>query len=342
MKINTKQIGDDLYSFNMMTTRCIKLFFRDKMNVMFALLSPMIVLVLYVLFLGDMQLETVQTMLNAQLENMLGKQNGISDSVIKGFIDSWMVSGVITVAIITVSLSANNVMVEDKSRGVLADGIASPAKQWIIKLSYYFFNFVVTISIVGVALCACFIYLGATGGFYMTASEVFALIGTILLGSLSATSVTVFISGFFKNNATLGAFGGIVGAGIGFLTGAFMPMSIMPSFARGISIFVPGSHTGGIIRNLMMNGALENIGSSLPKGIPESVVTAITENLAAMYDFKLDAFGTMIGISDMFIVLITTTIAMVIISFGYSYGKKIYNKDKKIKAQISAINDKNI
>ena len=329
MKIDKKQIGDDLYSFGMMTTRCIKLFFRDKMNVVFALLSPMIVLVLYVLFLGDMQVASVQGILNSEFDKIFATGVTISDSVIKSFIDSWMVSGVITVAIITVSLAANSVMVEDKSRGVLADGIASPAKQWIIKLSYYFFNFIVTVTIVGVTACACFIYLGASGGVFMSASEVFSLIGTILLGSLSATSITVFLTGFFKNNATLGAFSGMLGASIGFLTGAFMPMSIMPSFARGISIFVPGSHTGGIIRNLMMSGALDNIANSMPSGVPQHAIEAITNNLASVYDFKIDAFGTMLDVPQMFIVLATTTIAIIMINFVFMYGKKHTKKTKK-------------
>ena len=325
MTINKKQLGDDLYTFSMTTTRCMKLFLRDKMSVFFALLAPFIVLLLYVLFLGDMQKDTVLSM----MQGILQTDKIFDEKAISSFVACWMVAGVITVAIITVSLNANTIMVEDKSRGVCSDSLASPAKQWVINLSYYFFNFIVTLFIVGVTTIICFIYLAAIGGFYMSTADVFALIGTIILGTLSATTITVLVTSAFKSVAVLGGFAGIISAGIGFLTGAFMPMSIMPAAARYISALIPGSYAGGMIRNFMMRGSLEN----LTEGLPD----ILGQELGVVYDLNIDFFGINIDIPMMALILGVSTIAFALINIAVRYGVKYSDKQKSIKARESAM-----
>lgn len=325
MTINKKQIGDDLYSFSMTTTRCIKLFLRDKMSVFFSLMAPFIVFLLYILFLGDMQESTVQSM----MQGIMQTDRVFDAKAVSGFVSSWMVAGAITVAIITVSLNANTIMVEDKSRGVHSDSLASPAKQWIISLSYYFFNFIVTLFIVGITVIVFFIYLAAMGGFHMSIADVFSLIGTIILGTLSATTITVLITSAFKSVAVLSAFAGIMGAAIGFLTGAFMPMSIMPAAARYISALIPGSYAGGMIRNFMMRGSLEN----LTEGLPDIV----GQELSAIYDLNIDFFGTAIDIPQMAIVIGASTMFLILLNIAMRYGIKYVNKQKTINARKSVL-----
>ena len=337
MKLSSKEIGDNLNNFGMMTQRCVKLFLRDKMNVFFAMLAPLIVLILYVLFLGEMQVDSVKMMIGAQIPSGIS----IDDKMLKGLVDSWMMAGVIAVAMVTVSFSANSVMVGDKTRGVLADGIASPAKPWIIQLSYYFFNFIITLTLVLATAFICLIYLAATGSFYLSLADVFSVIGTIVLGVMSATSITVFISSFIKSEAVLGAVSGILGASIGFLIGAYMPMSIMPDFARYLSVLVPGSHAGGILRNLFMCGAIDEITKILVLGSSQEVANSIVKEIEVLYDLKIDAFGTFIGVSQMFIVLAATTFSMIVANFASKFIIKKISIVKNIKARDAVIADEN-
>ena len=44
-------------AFYRLTVRNLKLFLKDKMQVFFSLLAPLIVLFLYVAFLGDVQMD---------------------------------------------------------------------------------------------------------------------------------------------------------------------------------------------------------------------------------------------------------------------------------------------
>ena len=77
--------------------REIKIFLKDKASVFFSILAPIIILLLYFLFLGDMQVSSVEATL---------KGTGVSRDLIKSFIDGWMLAGVVSVACITVSFTA--------------------------------------------------------------------------------------------------------------------------------------------------------------------------------------------------------------------------------------------
>ena len=50
----------DFYALAGLTKRGIKIFLKDKAGVFFSLLAPLIVLMLYVIFLGDVQLDSLK------------------------------------------------------------------------------------------------------------------------------------------------------------------------------------------------------------------------------------------------------------------------------------------
>ena len=82
-----------------MVSRNLKIFLKDKANIFFSLLCPLIVLALYVLFLGKVQVDN----LNAALA-----ETGVSgaESAVQAFCDSWMLAGELSSACITVPLCA--------------------------------------------------------------------------------------------------------------------------------------------------------------------------------------------------------------------------------------------
>ena len=79
-----------------LTRRNILVFVKDRANVFFSLLAPLIVLALYVLFIGRMQADGI----SEALANF-----GVSaDGAVRAFSDSWMLSGVMATTCITVPL----------------------------------------------------------------------------------------------------------------------------------------------------------------------------------------------------------------------------------------------
>lgn len=262
--------------------RCAGVFFKDGLSVFLALLAPIIVFLLYVLFLGDMQSDALQEYFPA----------GMADErAVSAFVDSWMIAGVLGTACITVSFSANNIMVGDRERGVVNDFIAAPMKKSVLLGAYFVFNFLVTAAICTIVFFIGLIYLAATHSFYMSAADVFSAFGTILYGSLSATLISVPVCASFKTQGALGGFSGIVSAAIGFLIGAYMPLSTFPSWIENAAAVLPGTHISGLFRNFFMSGALEN----LTAGMPDAVANSIAESFSMKFLF----FGDKVGVDVM-------------------------------------------
>lgn len=253
-------------------------------------MAPLIVLLLYILFLGDLQVDAVKSFLPEGLN--LGEKS------VQAFVDSWMLAGVLGVSCITVAFTANSVMVQDKTKFVIYDSISSPVKGWVANLSYFIYNIVVTFVICFIVFCISLIYLAASGSFYMSLGDVFATLGVLIMSVLSASLLFVFVASFLKTEASLSAICGILSAGIGFVIGAFMPINTFPKAIQYFANIIPGSHSAGLFRNFYMNGALEN----LTKDLPIEMVDVLTES----YSLKLNFFGIEIGVKTMFAVLLAS------------------------------------
>ncbi|MCL2321009.1 MAG: ABC transporter permease, partial [Oscillospiraceae bacterium] len=92
--------------------RNIKVFFRDRTSVFFSLLSVIIVILLYALFLGKSLKSSVQNI-----------------SHVDFLMDSWVMAGMITVTSVTSTLGAFGVMVMDNNRKISKDFYSSPLKR---------------------------------------------------------------------------------------------------------------------------------------------------------------------------------------------------------------------
>lgn len=280
--------------------REIKIFLKDKTSVFFSILAPIIILLLYFLFLGDMQVSSVEATL---------KGTGVSRDLIKSFIDGWMLAGVVSVACITVSFSAYNVVLSDKECGALDDLYSSPVKRWVINLSYYIYNFTVTMIICFILLVIVFIYVAITG-WYLSASQAFGIIGMVILSVVSSTLVTTAICGFVKTVNAHSALVGILSAVSGFLIGAYMPIGMYPSAVQYIVLFIPGTYSAGVFRSLFMSGALDRIVEIAPYH---------KEALQDAYSINLDFFGNKIGADIMVYALIAMIAIFAILNVALAF-----------------------
>lgn len=274
-------LTDQLYALQKLVKRNLKLFLKDKAAVFFSLLAPLIVLLLFLLFLGDIQVDgVIQTFTQAGLP--------YTEAAVKSFVNSWMFAGVLSVACITVSFGANGVMVEDKQHGLLHDYTASPVKGWAVTAGYFLYNFIVTTVICLLLLLVALVYLAVAGQFAMTAGDVFSLIGVTLFSVLSATLVTVFIASFFKSSNAFAGFSGILSAVIGFVIGAYMPLAMYPKAIQYFVLFVPGSYSAGLFRIFFMQAPLAELTAGAPADL--------TQGLAEGYSMEMSFFGHPAGV----------------------------------------------
>ena len=118
-------------SLGVLIKRNIKLYMKDKMTVFFSVLAPIIILLVYILFLGDIQAQSIMSVFESQ-----GYAGLVTETEVRAIVNNWMISGVMGVSCITVALNANIIMVRDRMNGNVNDIISSPVKRWVLYLSY--------------------------------------------------------------------------------------------------------------------------------------------------------------------------------------------------------------
>lgn len=270
--MKTQNFKDGAVTLSNLVSRSLRIFLKDKVSVFFSLLAPLIVLGLYLLFLGDIQMDGIRSAFEG---------TPIEEKLLKNFVDTWMLAGVCSVACITVSFSAQGIMIQDKEKGVLNDMLASPVQRGLIEAGYLLSNFVVTLCISLIVLAVALIYV-AIGGWTLSFADVLWLIALTVMSVLSASVFSTLICSTLKTGSQHSAFVGILSAVIGFLVGAYMPLSVFPKAVQYVTLFVPGTYSASLYRNLFMRGALEKI---------EAVLPGAGDKLEESFSMQLNFFG---------------------------------------------------
>ena len=277
-----------------LTKRNMKVFLRDKTGVFFSLLSPLLVLLLFILFLGDLQIDSVKNALESN-----GVLDLFSNSFPRSVAYNWLVSGVLGVSSITVSFSCLAVIISDREKGIENDFKASPISNVKIYISYILGVFLSTLLIMLVVSFAGIIFLALTNSLNMNITNILILYGSIILGSFNSALVAYALTSFIKTNAAHGAFTGLICATSGFLIGAYMPLSSFPKAIQYVCAIIPGSHSAGLARSSLLEGYINEA---------EKISVDVSNSLNEYFSTKLNLFNNSINSSGMFIYLAISTI----------------------------------
>lgn len=240
-----------LNAYKGMTIRNIKIYMKDKTAILLSMLAQIIVLGLFVLFLRDNYVGSIKDGLG-ELQNLL------SDSDIDKIVNGWMISGVIGTALVTVALNSLVVIVKDKEDKINYDYTASPVKPHTVVLSYFTASVINTFVVSAILMTAGFVFLGISCDTTYSPIEILKMYGLVALGSISSALILMVIATFFKKSSSLGSFGALVSAAIGFIIGAYVPVSQFSDTVQTIVNLVPGSQIAGMMRSLLMKSAVEN------------------------------------------------------------------------------------
>ncbi|MBD5632079.1 MAG: hypothetical protein HDP34_02460, partial [Clostridia bacterium] len=119
----TKQCG----LFFQLVKRHLLVFFRNKIRMFFTLMVPFIIFVIYILFLRDLELNSVSSVLASSEEEIKAlASDAVFMKKVETLVDSWMLSGIIAISTITVSLQTNTIIVSDRENGINRDFASSP------------------------------------------------------------------------------------------------------------------------------------------------------------------------------------------------------------------------
>ncbi len=268
--------------------RNTKMYFKDMGMFLTSLITPAILLILFMTFLGSIYKNSFVSAIPKGLE--------VSDKLINGLVAGQLSSAMLATSCVTVAFCSNLLMVQDRANGIRKDLIVSPIKKTTLGLSYFLASILSTLIVNLAATMICFIYIGCTGWFLSVGEALLAILDVILL-TLFGVSLASCINYFLNTQGQAGAVGTIVSSCYGFVCGAYMPISSYGKGLQNFMAFLPGTYGTSLIRNHMMNGALD----SLSEQLPSEAIKAMKDSV----DVNLYFFDNSVEVWQMYLILLS-------------------------------------
>lgn len=277
-----------------LTLRNMRLYFKDKGLFFVSLITPAVLLVLFVTFLGNIY---KKSFLSALPPSILS-----GESLVDATVGGQLISSLLAVSCVTVAFCSNILMVQDRANGTINDLTVTPVKRPVIAASYFTACTLSTLIVNLAATGLCFLYL-AKVGWYMSAGDTAALILDVVMLSLFGVALSSFIHFFLKTQGQASAVGTIVSAGYGFLCGAYMPISNFSDSLQKFMSFLPGTYGTSLLRNHAMAGVFREMKKI---GFPAEIVESIRDSV----DCNIYFFSNEVKTGAMYAVLCISVLVL--------------------------------
>lgn len=222
------------------TKRNLKVFFRDRSTVLFSLLGPFVVIGLYMLFLGD-----------------LWGRSYRSSGVSREMMDAWMLAGMLAVTSVTTSMGAFGTMIADRSRKIHKDFYCAPVRQQDIAAGYVLSTYLIGLILSFGTLVLAQLYMLLNGGHFLPVQTVGKLLLLLMLIVFANSALMFFVTTLLRSEHAFTTVSTVIGMLIGFLTGAFVPVGLLPDYAQWLVKLFSPSHAASLLRSAILEPYLE-------------------------------------------------------------------------------------
>lgn len=274
--------------------RNLRIYFRDRAVVLLSLLSAVILLLLYLLFLGSLQVENLREALP-----------DASDDNIAWFVGSWVYSGIVMITTLSTGLAALGAYVDDRVSGRFKEFRVSPIRRWQLILGYQLSAVVVATLVSVVVLLAGALLLRLLYGHSPSPLDLATAVGLIVLLSMAFAALSSFLLTFVSSQGAFSAFSTIVGTLLGFLAGAYLPLGLLSPTMVNVLNVLPFSPAAMLLRGPLAGDALE--------GLSGDVVQA-RDAVAGYYGFDLSVGG--VAVQPVWVVLGLLVMTVVFTTLG--------------------------
>lgn len=290
---------------NLISRNC-KLFFKDKSVSLSALIAPLVLLFLFIVFLGDVYRDSL---LGIIPEGVDVPQKGV-----EGFAAGWLMSSLLSVSAVSISFTSNLIMVQDRVMGRENDFAVSPVPKSMLALGYYISTALVTLAVCYAALFVGFVYI-SIAGWFLSVSDVFFAMLDVLLLVLFGTALSSVVCSFLRSQGGITVVEVVVSAAYGFLCGAYMPISQLAAGLQNLLMFLPGTYGTALLHEHFMGGAIDSF------EIPAEFLSEIRSG----FDCTLSFFGNEVPVWAEYLVLAVAVAVLVgayVLRCSLSFRKK--------------------
>lgn len=251
--------------------RDLKIYLRDRSAVFFSLLSAIIVIVLMLVFLGDMNVKSITDTLD---EFHLGsaEQNRVNAKL---FILMWAVGGILCVNGVTVSAMVMSTMISDYTGGRLRAFRTAPLSRIKLSLGYIVAAWAASVLICLITLAASEIFAAANGAVLPDFAGHAELVAMILVNCFTYSGIMYFAGVLIKSDGAWSGFSTLTGTLVGFLGGIYIPLGGLPEGVQTFLKCLPVLHGCSMFRQVLT----KKMAAVTLDGLPDDICALYLEQM---------------------------------------------------------------
>ncbi len=294
--------------------RNLKIYLRDRSAVFFSLLSAIIVIVLMLVFLGDMNVNAITSLLN-EVGIPETEETELNAQLL---VIMWTVGGILCVNGVTVASMMTSVMINDANDGKIQAFRTAPLSRTKLSLGYILSAWAASSFICVVTLAAAEIFAGVNGAALPQLGEQFLLLAMIAVNCFTYSGIMYFAGLLIKTPGAWSGFSTLVGTLVGFLGGIYIPIGSLPEGVQAVLKCLPVLHGCSMFRNILTRAAAE----TALDGVPAEVIAEYREVMGITTSFG--DFEISRGLQ----LAILAVCGIIFIVIGTLIGRKRYNSDR--------------
>ncbi|MDR0919558.1 MAG: ABC transporter permease [Oscillospiraceae bacterium] len=244
--------------FNALLIRNNKLFIRDKSTVFFSILSVLILISLYFLFIGKQYASGL-------VEGTSGTALGGSESKAYFLVYLQMMAGIMVLNSVSLCTGVYGTLARDFETRKIDSFLITHTKTFEILLSYLASGFSVSYMLNMLTWIITVVLITVLTGYSIAASTFITVTIALLLVSFVGASIMLLVTAFVKSSAAVGVITGILGTFFGFLCGIYMPLTQLGSAAGYVGSILPFTHLSVWLKNIVLKNAFNELNITSPE-----------------------------------------------------------------------------
>jgi ABC transporter-like protein cylB len=277
--------------------RNYKVYTRDKTALLMSFLSVIILVIIYQVFLGQLQLDVIKQIIGSDT---------IPDSTVK-MVNLWLISGLTTIISMTSTLGTFGVMVSDREKKIAEDLEASPISKFKLEMSYAVFAIVFG-SILTLISCifAMILFNGFDSLLVYAPIDFLKIFGIILLSAAASVAIVMPILSVISTNSAFTALSTIIGTLIGFISGVYISIGSVGDVLRQVMTWFPLTHINALLKQVLMKSSIEEVFNKAPVAVADKYRESYGVTLVNPSGEQLS-----VGFMLMYIVLVTAALVTI-------------------------------
>ena len=235
-----------------------KVYTRDRLAFFMSFLSVIILILVYQVFLGQIQIDAIKEALNSDTAS--------TDTI--QMVNYWLISGLTTIISMTSTLGAFGVMVSDREKKLSEDFKVSPISNFKIELSYAIFAILFGIIM---TMFSCIFAIGMFNGFSslldFSTMDYLSILGVVSMGTVLAATIILPILAFIRTSSAFTTLSTIVGTFIGFISGVYLSIGSVGETLQQIMTWFPLTQVNALLKQILMKDAISKVFDHAPSTV---------------------------------------------------------------------------